>query len=396
MKSVLDLIGEKDALLDKVEQIISNAEKEERKLNDSESTELTNIKKSIAEKDLEIEKLNEDNNSILKIRNNKTIMENKKFSLLKAINDVANNRTLDERAQAVVNEGIEEMRKAGQSYSGSIVLPVEERSTIQATLEGAGIENVPEDKLNILEPLRAKMVLSQAGANFMTGLVGDVSIPVYSSSTVGWKGEIEAAGDGAGTFSEVTLTPKRLTAYVDVSKQFLIQDSNSAEDMLKRDIINALAEKLEQTILGAEAGSNTKPAGIFNGVTADTTAVKYADVVNMEATLENANVGGNICYIVNPTAKATLKTTSKDAGSGRFLMEGGEIDGYPVYTSSAVASKGVVMGNFEDYVIAQWGGIDLVVDAVTQAVNGKVRLVVSGYFDAKPRRANAFVKKILK
>ena len=65
MKSVLDLIGEKDALLDKVEQIISNAEKEERKLNDSESTELTNIKKSIAEKDLEIEKLNEDNNSCL-------------------------------------------------------------------------------------------------------------------------------------------------------------------------------------------------------------------------------------------------------------------------------------------------------------------------------------------
>ena len=393
MKSVLDLIGEKDALLDKVEQIISNAEKEERKLNDSESTELTNIKRSIAEKDLEIEKLNEDNNSILKIRNNnKTIMENKKFSLLKAINDVANNRTLDERAQAVVNEGIEEMRKAGQSYSGSIVLPVEERSTIQATVEGAGIENVPEDKLNILEPLRAKMVLSQAGANFMTGLVGDVSIPAYSGNTVGWKGEIEAAGDGAGTFSEVTLTPKRLTAYVDVSKQFLIQDSNSAEDMLKRDIINALSEKLEQTILGAEAGSNTKPAGIFNGVT----AVKYADVVNMEATLENANVGGNICYIVNPTAKATLKTTSKDSGSGRFLMEGGEIDGYPVYTSSAVASKGVVMGNFEDYVIAQWGGIDLVVDAVTQAVNGKVRLVVSGYFDAKPRRANAFVKKILK
>ena len=177
MKSVLDLIGEKDALLDKVEQIISNAEKEERKLNDSESTELTNIKKSIAEKDLEIEKLNEDNNSILKIRNNnKTIMENKKFSLLKAINDVANNRTLDERAQAVVNEGIEEMRKAGQSYSGSIVLPVEERSTIQATVEGAGIENVPEDKLNILEPLRAKMVLSQAGANFMTGLSRTVSL----------------------------------------------------------------------------------------------------------------------------------------------------------------------------------------------------------------------------
>ena len=175
MKSILDVIGEKDALLEKVEQIISNAEKEERKLNELESNKLTEIRESIAKKDLEINQLKEDNNSILKIRNNnKSIMENKKFSLLKAINDVANNRTLDERAQAVVNEGIEEMRKAGQSYSGSIVLPVEERSSIQATLEGAGIENVSEDKLNILEPLRANMVLAQAGANFMTGLVGDV------------------------------------------------------------------------------------------------------------------------------------------------------------------------------------------------------------------------------
>ena len=35
-----------------------------------------------------------------------------KFSLLKAINDVANNRQLDERAQEVVTAGIAEMRKA--------------------------------------------------------------------------------------------------------------------------------------------------------------------------------------------------------------------------------------------------------------------------------------------
>ena len=44
------------------------------------------------------------------------------------------------------------------------------------------------------------------------------------------------ASDGAGTFSEVNLEPKRLTAYIDVSKQFLIQDSNSAEEMLKREM----------------------------------------------------------------------------------------------------------------------------------------------------------------
>jgi HK97 family phage major capsid protein len=141
-----------------------------------------------------------------------------KFSLLKAINDVANNRQLDERAQEVVTAGIAEMRKAGQSYSGQIVLPIEERGDIKATVATAGQENVAEDKLGILEPLRASLVLAQAGASYMTGLVGNVSIPVYSGSNVGWAGEVDAASNGGGTFSEVNLEPKRLTAYIDVSK----------------------------------------------------------------------------------------------------------------------------------------------------------------------------------
>ena len=95
-------------------------------------------------------------------------------------------------------------------------------------------------------------------------------------------------------------------------------------------------------------------------------------------------------------AKAVLKTTVKVAGAAKFIMENNEIEGYPVLCSSAVASKGVVMGNFADYVIGQWGGIDLTVDPYTQAANGKVRLVINAYFDAKPRRADAFVKKVLK
>ena len=76
-------------------------------------------------------------------------------------------------------------------------------------------------------------------------------------------------------------------------------------------------------------------------------------------------------------------------------MEGNEVNGYPVLCTSAVAGKGIVYGNFADLVIGQWGGIDLTVDPYTQAANGKVRLVINAYFDAKPRRAEAFVKKVL-
>ena len=382
----LELIDKKEQLKAKLNNMLDVAEQEQRKLTDSETSEFEAITNEITTIEDEIRSIKEET------KTNKNIM--KEFSLLKAINDVANNRQLDERAQEVVSAGIAEMRKAGQSYSGQIVLPIENRN-IQATVEGAGQENVAEDKLGILEPLRANLVLVNAGASYMTGLVGNVSIPVYSGSNVGWAGEVDAATNGAGSFTEVALEPKRLTAYIDVSKQFLIQDSNSAEEMLKRDIVAAISNKLEATILGTEAGSTTKPAGLLNGVTADKAAITYEDIVNMEATLEGANVSGNIKYIVSPTAKAALKTTKIDAGSGKFAMEGNEVNGYPVLCTSAVAGKGVIMGNFNDLVIGQWGGIDLTVDPYTQAANGKVRLVINAYFDAKPRRAEAFVKKVL-
>jgi len=389
----LTLLDKKEQLRVKAEALISNAEKELRKLNKEEDDALTSIKKEIADIDSQIKGIEEENKRNYKQSIKKNIME--KFSLLKAINDVANNRQLDERALEVVAAGQAEMRKSGQSYSGQIVLPVEERADIQATVATAGQENVPEDKLGILEPLRAKLVLVQAGASYMTGLIGNVSIPAYSGSNVAWAGEVAAASDGAGTFSEVTLEPKRLTAYIDVSKQFLIQDSNSAEEMLKNDIVAAISNKLEATILGKDAGDTSKPAGLLNGVTADEAAPTFKDIVKMEADLEAKNVTGDIKFIVSPSAKADLKTTDKGTDTGKYLMEDNEINGYPVLCTSAVADKGVIMANWSDLVIGQWGGIDLTVDPYTQAANGKVRLVINAYFDAKPRRADAFVKKVL-
>ena len=384
MNSV-ELLDKRNQLSIQADTILTNAEKEQRKLNEDEMVKFEALKKEMEDISRQIEELNEK----LTKETTKRTMEN--FSLLKAINDVANNRQLDERCQNVVNTGIEEMRKAGLSYSGQILLPIEARD-IQATVATNGKEAVAEDKLNILEPLRANLVMVQAGANYMTGLVGNVSIPVYSGSNVGWAGEIEAATNGAGTFTEVMLEPKRITAYIDVSKQFLLQDSVSAEAMLRADIVRAISNKLEATILGDAAGNAKQPGGLFNGASAlaDTS---YASMVDMIQTLEEANVSGDIKYIVSPSIKASLKTTSKDAGSGRFVMEGNEVDGVPVLCTSAC--KGVVVGNFADYVIGQWGSIDLTVDPYSQATNGKVRLVVNAYFDAKPRRAEAFVAKTL-
>lgn len=320
-----------------------------------------------------------------------------KFSLIKTINDIVNNRSLTDEAQAVLSNGTEEMRKAGLSYSGQIQLPVSEErdapAAIVAGQESYGAEVVATEKLNILEPLRNRMVLAQAGATYLTGLVGNVSIPSYTGSNVGWKGELVDAEDGKGTFDSIEFSPKRLTAYIDVSKQFLAQDSVGAEEMLYRDIVNALADKLEATILGNGAGDNNTPAGIFNG--ADAMDLTFANIVDMEKTLEEAKLFGDYKFIASPAAKAKLKTTtiSGQKSDLRMLMEGNEVNGYEVLTTGN--SVGLAFGKWDELVIAQWGSLDLIIDPYTQAKKNAVRIVVNAFFDAKPRRAEGIVKKTI-
>ena len=320
-----------------------------------------------------------------------------KFSLIKTINDIVNNRSMTEEAQVVLNAGTEEMRKAGLSYSGQIQLPVseirEDLGAIAATQETFGAEVVATEKLNILEPLRNRMVLAQAGATYLTGLVGNVSIPTYTGSNVGWKGELVDAEDGKGTFDSIEFSPKRLTAYIDVSKQFLAQDSVGAEEMLYRDIVNAIADKLEATILGAGAGDTNTPEGIFNG--AEGVEITFANVVEMEKALEEAKLFGDYKFIASPAAKAKFKTTTISGNKSdlRMLMEGNEVNGYPVLTTGNCA--GVAFGKWDELVIAQWGSLDIIIDPYTQAKKNAVRIVVNAFFDAKPRRTEAIVKKTL-
>lgn len=321
------------------------------------------------------------------INNTKNIhMSN--FSLIKAINDVVNNRNINEDALNVIEMGATEMRKSGLSYSGQIQLPVEERGdAVAATVATDGKEIVATDKLNILSPLMGKSILAEAGATFLTGLVGNISIPNYTGSTCGWKGELEAADNGKGTFGSVELSPKRLTAYIDISKQFLTQDSVGAEEMLRADIVNSLVAKLEQTIFGDAAGDTTKPAGIFNS--AEVVAPSYQGVCAAEAAV--TDYSGEKRFVMSPTAKSAFKqaTISGTKSDLRLLLEDGEVDGYPVSDSSNVVAGGYAFGDFSELVVAQWGGIDIVVDPYTLATKNAIRLVINAYFDAKVRRDGA-------
>ena len=316
-------------------------------------------------------------------------MKEQRFSLLKAIRNVAENRQLDNVTAAVCNEGMKEMRAAGLNTVGQIYIPtMETRAAVSVASEGADV--VATDLYDIIEPLRAKNVLVQAGAKFYTGLTNSAQIPVMTGSNVNWAGETAAATDGNVLFNNVTLTPKRLTAYVDISKMLLAQDSIGVENAIRQDLINAINSKLESTILGKGAKSATTPAGIFNGKT-PTKVTDFEGLVGLEAKVEEANVLGGISYIASPSARASFRNMMKGSrGTAQLAYTDGTLDGTPVYSTSNVEAKTFVVGDFSNLAIGSWGGWDIVVDNYTQAVNGMIRLVVNAYFDAALIRPEAF------
>lgn len=285
---------------------------------------------------------------------------------------------------------IKELRKAIDNNQKSITINAETR-TMQVTGEGTVHDSVIETEIEgILEPLYANSVLAQLGVRFYSGLPkGDVQVPIMGKGQVGWAGEVAAANATGNTFTTKLLQPKRLTAYVDISKQLLAQDTIGVEAAIRRDIVNALNDKLEATIFGAVAGSATQPAGIFYNASEDTVG-DYAGLCAFEAALDDANINGQKKYLMGNTAKATFRSMIKGTNATGMVMEANQIDGTPMLNTSNVATKKFVYGDFNYLAVGSWGDIDITIDQYTQAVNGCIRLVINAFFDAVVLRPEAF------
>lgn len=400
----LEIMDKKTQLLDANETLFNTASVEKRGLSAEERNELNANLAQLEDLDLQERSLGYKSNEGRVVKSAPKA-EARKFSLIKAINDRIENRSFDEVSRDLFTIGKNEMRKAGVSASGDIVLPFETRANILAGTATQGQEIVAEDKKNILPPLVDKLVFAQAGVTYLPGLVGDVSIPSYAGTTVAWKGEVAAADDGAGLFSEVLLQPKRLTAYIAVSKQFLAQDGVGAEALLLSNIQNAVARKLESTILGYEPLTATQPEGMFYFLASGNTqgigaTPTYKSMIALETAVDTSNaLQGNLAYITNGGGRAVLKGIEKVADSGEFLYENNMLNGYPVLVTNAVTSRadsghtlnnfGVVFGNWADLVIASWGNAyDITVDPYTLAASGQVKIVINSYFDAKGMRGS--------
>ena len=358
-------------------------------------------------KDPDDEKRNINNNSNKELRNNPNhnIM-NKKFSLINTINDVVNNRNFNEASAEVISRSKDNAIKNGINFgSAQIVLSglndeekraVANPNGILAQEATYGEEAVPSEIFDITGALRDKMVLTQAGARFVN-VTSNLDFVTYEGSVCGWGDEIEEAADGSGKFNLKKLSPRRLCTVLPISKTWLAQADGSAEQLLREDLVNAVAETLQRTILGDEAGSDVKPEGLMYQVNPDLTTFEYADAVNIEQYLEAKNFNtDNAKWVVSPSAKALMRNTKVDAGSGRFVYENNEVLGVPAYSTSSMVDNGAIYGDWSELIIANWNSMSILVDPYTLAAKNQIRLVVNYYVNYILRREDALVKHVIK
>lgn len=380
----------KDSIHQMVEECRSMVElckTEKRNMTEDEEKKFDELKEKIEEKKRELQDLEEE------LKNYEVPSE----EIEKKDGDEENKEEKNKRNITMKNTLVKELRNALDNNIKSIKFNAETRAitvNTQGTGESAvaGVhDNVVETEIQgILEPLYAKSVLAQLGVKWYKGLPqGDISVPVMGKGQVGWAGEIAAASASGNTFSNITLSPKRLTAFVDISKMLIAEDTIGAEEAIRRDIVNALSDKLEATIFGATAGDANTPAGIFYGKTV-TKNETFAKVATAEAGVEAANVYGEMKYLMAPTTKAFYRSLIKGTNATGMVFENGEMDGVKAVITSNVAANNYVYGDFSNLAVGSWGDIEITLDPYTQAVNGCVRLVVNAYFDAKILRPEAF------
>lgn len=412
MKNTVELNKEKEALKTRCKTIVEGAKTEMRMLSQDELNEIDSNKERISGIDEEIRSIEDQLKSydslldfntkkvnVMKAEErNVTVGESReKVSLLKMIEKAASHRNFSDAEEDFISRGKALNASAGLATSGDIQIATESRAAFTVGTDHNDV--VATDIQNILDPLRAKNVLVQAGAKFLTGLRGDIQYPILSGANVGWLAETASAADGAGTISAVSIQPKRLSAYIDISKQFLAQDSADCEAAILRDIVNAVNDKLEATVLGKESDDPAHFSLFYNQT--PTSISNYAGLCNLEASVENANIFGKMSYLVSPGAKAALRGMAKSTKVTQLVLEGGDIDGTPVYSSTNVGkgvgsgtpfvqSGNLIYGDFTNLVIGQWGGLDLTIDTVTQAVAGKVRVIINAFFGVGVLRPQAF------
>jgi HK97 family phage major capsid protein len=341
-----------------------------------------------------------------------TDKEVRQYSLIRAINAQLRGDWRGAELEADASRAV--AQKLGKEPQG-FFLPYDVQTrdmTVGTTTAGGYLKETQLASGSFIEMLRNRMVLNAAGAQMLTGLVGDVAIPKQSAgATAYWVAESGAPTESQQTLAQVALAPKTVGAWTDISRKLLKQASIDVEGFVQRDIATVVGLAIDLAGLHG-TGSNNQPTGVAatsgigsvaggdNGL-----APTWAHVVQLETEVaqDNADVGA-MAYVTNAKVRGKLKTTQVTATYGdRMIWADGPtpLNGYRSLVSNQVSSaltKGsssgvcsaIFFGNWADLIIGMWGGLDVLVDPYTGGTSGTVRVIALQDVDVAIRHAESF------
>ena len=324
----------------------------------------------------------------------------------------------------MTQEGLREARASGISAPGVVLprvlvrrggnQPAERRDmtatgTTTTTLDQGGM-TIATAKTGLLDDFFNASVLRQAGCTVLENLVGNLDIPRLTAGTAPAKKAENAAADEVTPLTAMlSLSPKRLPAYIDISEQLLRQSSSAIEAVLRTHLVNQMTAVQEASFF--HGGGTSEPTGIaatsgIGSVAGGTNglAPTLAHLIALETAVDSTNaLLGNLRYISNGQIRGKLKSTAINAtyGDRMILGDNGLLNGYQPLFSNAVSrtltkgnqslSSAIFFGNFADFYAAYWGGISLeMVRDKTNAIGGLYTLVASAYYDGGVVRPKSF------
>ena len=265
-----------------------------------------------------------------------------------------------------------------------------------------------------VDALRNAMVMSGLGVRFLPGLTSSIDMPRKATvSSLAMLSEIGSASETQPTTAKVTLSPKRISAYVEVSKQAMIQSFMSLENMIRDDLVMGAAVLLENQAIN---GNGTAPnilglrnvSGIGTVVAgANGLAPTWGHFVDLESACANANAEPDRLagYLINTRTRGRAKQVQKGTNLA-FLWDGGAqpLNGYRAAvtnnvpanltkgTSTTVCSAALFGSDWSMAVMGLFGAPDVVVDPYTKADTGQVKITLNQFADFGVRQPSAFAK----
>lgn len=265
-----------------------------------------------------------------------------------------------------------------------------------------------------VDALRNSMVMGQLGVTVLAGLSGNVDLPRKATAgTLGMLTEIGSASETALASAKATLSPKRIGAYTEVSKQALIQSALALENLIRDDLVTGAAVLLEnQCINGAGTGAEIKGLRNVTGIGTvvggtNGLAPAWSHIVDLESACANANAEPDRFsgYLVNTKTRGKLKQTQFSTNLPFIWQNGPQpLNGYRAAvtnnvpsnltkgTSTTVCSSALFGSDWSMAVIGLFGAPDVTVDPYSKADTGQVKITLNQFADMQHRQPACVAK----